>query len=169
MENVYVKEGITKKQIQQLINYTNTDELIQETTKDLERFKSIEHFTTWLKKDRTVFVLTDIKDNLLGILWYGRKTLPNKKYLLPFSIENYGVTFAVRIYKPARGKGLSKLFMDKAFDKYKHLLEYTENKHKGIWLETTKSNLAAIRAYERFGFKIVSNPDTDNRIIMCQF
>ncbi len=169
METVYIKEGITKKQIQQLINYTNTDEIIQETTKDLERFRSIEHFTSWQKKDRTVFVLTDVKDNLLGILWYGRKNLPNKKYLLPINKDSYGVTFAVRIYKPARGKGLSKHFMDKAFDKYKNLLEYTQNPNKGIWLETTKNNLAAIRAYERFGFKVVSNPDTDNRIIMCLF
>ncbi len=169
MEKVYIKEGITKKQIQQLINYSNTDELIQETTKDRDRFGTIENFNSWLKKDRTVFVLTDVKDNLLGILWFGRKTLPKKNYILPMNKGNFGITFAVRIYKPARGKGLSKHFMDKAFEKYKNLLEYTQNVQKDIWLETNKNNLAAIRAYERYGFKVVTSPDEDNRVIMCLF
>ena len=53
MENVFVKEGITKKQIQQLINYTNTDEIIKKFDE--------------CKNNYGIDLYKDNKDNCMGI------------------------------------------------------------------------------------------------------
>lgn len=147
-----VTEEISPSQVKDLINYSNTDELILKTTKDSARFKDKNTFDDWSKKNRKIYTLSDEKGKLLGIIWFGKKQIPNGN-------GKFGITFAIRIYAEARGKGNAKPFMEEAFGKYKQTKEYKENPAKGIWLETRTDNIAAIKAYERFGFREIETKE----------
>jgi len=143
-----VLKGLSKKQIFQLIIYTKTDGQIKRYTHDYERFKNIKAFTTWKNRGKIIYTLADRSGKLNGIVWFARKTYKNARY-----------TFAIRTYKPIRGKGVAKKFMDIAIRHF-HL------KKKGkIWLETTKENIPANKLYKDFGFKKISSSSED-RIIM---
>jgi len=145
--NIKFQKGISEKQIGQLIEYSSTDELVGKFTHDRERFGSREAFGEWLKKGRDIKVMTNDKGDLLGIFWYGFKEMP-------LGDKNYDTTFAIRIYGEARGKGLGLDFMKKSL------------KERGIWLKISDDNLAAKALYFKFGFRQVSEPDENNKIIM---
>ncbi len=163
------KEGITEKQIEELIAYSNSDELVKKNTGDLIRFKDRANFDKWARVERKIYTLANSEDELLGIVWFRTMALPlNKKFILNFDKEKYGITFAIRIYGKARGKGYAEEFLNWALDKYLKTKDYLENDHKGFFLETRKDNLAAIKLYSKFGFKVVSKPDKNERVIMIQ-
>ena len=163
-----VNKGISEKQIEELIGFSNKDPLILSTTQDSERFKDKKSFETWLQKKRTIYVLTEKGGKLLGVIWFGLKTLPKDyNYITSLDVNHYGITFAIRLYQDARGKGLSEPFINETFKKYKLTREFRETSAKGMWLETKIDNLPAIKAYEKFGFGLVSAPNENGRIIMC--
>lgn len=170
MENVKVEKLITDKQIEELIKYSNNDEALMLTTSDAKRFKDKTAFDLWLKKDRTIYIMTNSRCDLLGIIWFGKQTLPpNTNYAKSIEFINYGVTFAIRIYGNARGKGLARGFMKKTFKLYSKSDEFGKNSHNGIWLETNPDNNIAIKLYEQFGFKKFGDINENGRIIMLQF
>jgi ribosomal protein S18 acetylase RimI-like enzyme len=169
MNDVIVKEDITKDQIKQLVLYTNTDRLIQKTTEDKKRFASLSSYNKWLKKGRKIYTLVDNKNNLMGIMWFGKKELPDKKYTLSFNKQNYSLTFAIRIYSEARGKGLAIKFIKEAYEKFKKTPEYLQNPAKGMWIEIFEHNLPAIKTYTKFGFRKVCAADKDKKLIMFLF
>ena len=146
MEIIY-REGILEKQIDQLIEYSKTDESVQRFTADAERFKDRKAFNDWKSKGRKIFTLSDEKDNLLGIIWIGQKEIE-------VGDKKYDKTFAIRIYGEARGKGLALDFMKKSV------------KEKGIWIECSADNLPAQALYKKFGFELVSKPDKNNKVIL---
>lgn len=148
------KKGIDDKQIDQLIEYSLSDENVGKFTSDRERFKSREAFDEWKSKRREIFTLVDENDNLLGIIWMGIREIPDKKYNGETDLKKYNKTFAIRIYGEARGKGLGLDFMKKSL------------KGSGFWLETSDDNLAAKALYKKFGFKQISEADENNKIIM---
>ncbi|MBI2600656.1 GNAT family N-acetyltransferase [Candidatus Daviesbacteria bacterium] len=159
------KKGISEKQINQLIYYTNNDLDIGKFTSDLKRFKNRQMFDKWQKKKRTIFTITDEKSNLLGIFWIGEEDLagekiPNQDLLFSFKREDYGITFAVRIYGQARGKGLAKEFIERSFKEF--------NAKKKIWLDTKVENERAISLYKKLGFKTATRADKEGWIIMIQ-
>lgn len=155
-----ITDGITSSQIQDLINYSNTDGLILKTTRDNTRFKDKSAYDSWSKKNRKIYTITDEADKLLGIIWFGVEKIPSE-----VSGENkYGITFAIRIYGDARGHGNAKPFLQEAFRRYKETSEYKENPAKGFWLETNSDNLPAVAAYKRFGFEVIS--EENGRILM---
>lgn len=159
INNFDIKEGISKKQISDLISYSNKDTLIQYTTSDNTRFKDRIAFNRWLEKGRDVYVMSDKKEKLFGIIWFGKKPIPkDANFTKVFNKDLYSVTFAIRIYENARGKGLSIPFMKAAFRKH--------NNPKYVWLKTDEKNQIAIRVYEKFGFEKVSTADENGRIIM---
>ncbi len=165
-----VTEGISDSQIDQLINYSNTDSLVTEETSDATRFKNKKSFDFWRKKGRKIYVMADQSGNLLGIIWLGEKNIPsNKNYFKKFELGKYKITMAIRLYEDARGRGLSKMFMNKAWDMYKKTDEFKNAPEKRMWLETYENNIPAISAYKKFGFEAVSRPDENGRIIMALF
>jgi RimJ/RimL family protein N-acetyltransferase len=152
--DIKFKKGILNKQIDQLIKYSLTDEVIGKFTSDKERFKNKEAFLEWKNKGREIFTLTNKNNDLLGIIWFGFKELPKRDYREEIDLKNYKISFAIRIYGEARGKGLALDFMKKSL------------KMKGIWLEVSDGNLAAKNLYTKFGFRQVSSVDKNNKIIM---
>lgn len=162
-----IQPGITEKQIDQLIKHTNSDEIIHKYTFDLQRFKNKQDFLGWKEKNRTIYTLTNSPGDLLGIVWFGPKEIPKDKiYIHKIQQNDYSITFAVRIYKKARGKGLAKNFILECFNKYNESEEFTKLDKKKIWLETYAGNLPAVHIYHKFGFEQVTEPDENNKVIM---
>jgi ribosomal protein S18 acetylase RimI-like enzyme len=153
-QDVFIQQGIIDCQISQLIENSQTDIEVKKFTSDPIRFKDHQSFSQWLQQGRIIYTLIDKNNNLLGIVWFGQKDPPIK--------VNANFTFAIRIYGPARGQGLSQIFMKTAFDDL--LKNKKKSKITGFWLETANENFAAIHTYEKFGFKKVS--ELDGKTIM---
>jgi ribosomal protein S18 acetylase RimI-like enzyme len=153
------KKGITEKQINQLIEYTNSDSDISKYTGDLNRFSTREQFDNWMNKERTIYTLVDENENLTGIVWVRESLLPeDKEYTKEFDHQEFGVTFAIRLYEGARGKGLAEDFIKDSIKDF--------DPQKKVWLDTKADNFRAINLYQKLGYKIVSKPDQANIIIM---
>jgi ribosomal protein S18 acetylase RimI-like enzyme len=156
--DVFVKNSISENQINQLIKYSHNDPSVLKFTSDPVRFKDRSSFNDWYKKGRITFTLVDKDENLLGIIWFG------KKELLGFSQYNY--TFAIRIYGEARGQGLSQEFIQIA---YQDILQNCDiPKITGFWLETSVDNFAAIKTYEKFGFKPIDCNSSTTKVLMTK-
>jgi RimJ/RimL family protein N-acetyltransferase len=134
-----IKKGLSEKNIKELIEYANYDEEVKKNTSDSKRFKDRESFENWLKKGRKIYRLVNERDDLMGISWFGP--------------DGDGFTFGIRIYGEARGKGLSYGFLKETMDDYMKEEEYQKAINKDFWLETSKDNIAAIKIYEKMGFK----------------
>lgn len=145
--DVFVEQGILDCQIDQLIQYSHSDPEVLKFTSDSTRFTDKSAFQQWQQQGRIIYTLSDLQKNLLGIIWFGQKDPPINL--------NANFTFAIRIYGPARGQGLSQEFTKITFD---DLLKNQKNSHiTAIWLETKQKNFAAIHVYQKFGFKKVKN------------
>ena len=73
--------------------------------------------------------------------------------------SEFDTTAAIRLYGEARGKGLSRWFLDVALKRYGDA---------NYWLRTSSDNVSAIKTYEGLGFKIASAPDDENKIILTR-
>lgn len=146
------RKGIFADNIDQLIKYSNDkkDTAIYKFTSDKTRFLNKKAFDKWFKQGKIIYTALDDKKNLVGIIWFANKKIP---------VDNYphNITFAIRIYPKARGKGLSFNFMDYAFKNYKA---------QKVWLECSFDNIPANKLYQKFGFKQITKPDSKNKIIM---
>src|SRR5688572_23736118 len=105
-----IQNGIQEKQIDQLIEYTNSDKLVKTQTNDLSRFKNKDTFLDWIERKRIINTLIDSNENLLGLIWFSKSILPKR--------ADYPFTFAIRIYGMARGKGFGLPFMKYAFKEF---------------------------------------------------
>lgn len=162
-----VNEGITEEQIEELIHYSSSDEQVAAQTSDPKRFKNRAAYDEWTKKRRTIYTMADTEDTLLGIIWYGTQPLPrDKTFIADLNLDDYGITFAIRIYGQARGRKLANPFMASAWRKYSISTGYQQQTTKGVWLETNERNVNAVNAYKRFGFQQISSSDEHNRILM---
>lgn len=150
--DLQIKEGISDKQINQLIEYSRTDPQIQKFTSDHTRFKDRKSFSKWHEKGRRIFTLTNQEGNLLGICWVGEKSLPNVDYQKVFDTKRYGTTLAVRTYGQGRGKGLAVVLIE-------HTLRFYQPKD-GVWLQTAFENLSARKLYQSLGFEEVFVDDS---------
>jgi len=146
-----IKKGLSEKNIKQLINFANNDELVRRFTSDQKRFRDRESFEKWLEKNRKVYSLVDKEDNLRGISWFGQ--------------EGEGFTLALRIYSEARGKGLAFGFLKKTMEDFMTEPEYRNAKNKEWWLETLEENVAAIKIYEKLGFELVKKGESVGKLI----
>lgn len=164
--DVQVIPGITDQQIDELIYYSNSDKNIVRFTSDQTRFKDRSAFESWIQHGRIIYTLTGNDGSLLGIIWFGEKAISANPDLLinPVDLSSYGITFAIRTYSEARGRGLSKMFMQNSFENFRSL-ERTFLK-PGIWLEVSSDNTPAISVYERHGFQKITNPDESDKILM---
>lgn len=153
-KDAFIQQGILDCQIDQLINFSNSDPDIKKFTSDPIRFKNRQAFNQWLEHGRIIYTLIDQKNNLLGIVWFSQKESPLKL------AANF--TLAIRLYGLARGQGLSQVFLKTAFDDF--INHKNKQKISGFWLQVSIDNLAAIRTYEKFGFNKLGQ--TDNKLIM---
>ncbi len=158
LQTFQIIDGILDKHIDQLIIFSQKDPVIVKHTNDPKRFKDREAFDSWRDKDKQIFVLTNNNHDLLGLVWF------SKKYIFSPTYKDYGITFAIRIYPPVRGKGLSKEFAKKAIEMLKDTKFYKSAENKGIWLATKHSNEAARKVYGNLGFVEVAS--TNGRIVM---
>jgi len=154
-QDVFVQQGIMDCQIEQLIEFSQTDSDVQKYTSDKSRFQDKTSFSQWLQQGRIIYTLIDTNNNLLGIIWFGQKNPPSENIKANF-------TFAIRIYNSARGQGLSQEFMKIAFNDLRS--DHQNSRINGFWLETSIDNFAAIHTYKKFGFKQIDQKD--NKIIM---
>lgn len=152
-KDLFIQQGIIDCQIDQLIEYSNTDPQVEKFTSDPIRFKNRQSFDQWLNKGRIIYTLTDKAKNLLGIIWFGKKSPPIK-------IEA-NFTFAIRLYSSARGQGFSQKFMNIVFN---DLLKEKKDVI-ALWLDTEIENSVAIHTYEKFGFKKIE--EKNNRVVMA--
>jgi hypothetical protein len=169
MADVRFAQGLTDKQIEQLVAYSTdkNDKAIQNFTSDAERFPNKEAVMRWLE-GRSVYNLTNADGDLLGMSGLGKKSMPERKPMQPFDASEYGVTFMIRMYGPARGKRLSGPLTDFAIHEYKQTEEYQALENKGIWLKTSDTNKPAIKSYIKTGFVQVTEPDEENKILMIK-
>ena len=151
-----IAEKLAEKQIEQLIEFSNSDPEILANTRDAERFKDRKGFDVWISKPKKIFVLTNDDQDLLGIIWFPKSTLALDK--------RYGIGFAIRIYPPARGKGLSRSFTNEAIERLKQTDFYKNIPNKGIFLDSLIQNKKAHSLYEKLGFKEIG--EKDGRIVM---
>jgi ribosomal protein S18 acetylase RimI-like enzyme len=154
-----IAQGLSEANIAQLIDYSQNDPRIKQFTRDSERFKDKEAVETFLQNAR-VYALTD-NEKLNGIIWFSPKPLPQKEYTKSLDKDAYDITFAIRLYEGAEGKGLSLPFMKEVFTHYQQ-----ETGSQTIWLEVKENNEKAVHLYQKFGFEQISNPDPDGRIVM---
>jgi ribosomal protein S18 acetylase RimI-like enzyme len=147
-------KGLSEKNIDQLIAFTNSDNDVQKNTSDLKRFANRELWKKWKEKGRKIYAMVDENDDLMGITWFGP--------------ESDGFTFAIRIYGNARGKGLSENFLRKTMEDFMKEPEYINAQNKSWWLETSKDNLPAIKIYEKLGFVKTSDGVTPDKAIYCK-
>jgi len=148
MNDFVFKHGITDSQIDELIYFANNDPQIIAYTSDKTRFANRQAFDSWIiRRNPSIYTLSNNKDNLCGLIWLEKD---NK-------IPGFDYTFAIRLYADARGKGLSYDFMKQAFD---------DLKPAKVWLECSADNLPAASLYKKFGFVQISEPDSNNKILM---
>ncbi len=150
------KKGITDPQIDQLVEYSKTDPTIIKFTSDPIRFKDKITANQWLA-NVVIYTLSDQDGNLVGITWFDPKALPKREFTVKINPADFPLTFAIRIYGEARGKGQSTDFMKKSFEDYKP---------GNVWIETSFDNIPTQKLAEKFGFKQVSDPDQRGKIIM---
>lgn len=146
-----IKKGLSGENIDQLICYANQDSEVKKFTSDAKRFKDRKSYKEWLKKGRSIYALVNKKGELRGISWFGE--------------EGEGFTLAIRIYGEARGKGLAKDFLMETMVDFMKSQKYLKAKNKDWWLETSKDNTAAIKLYEKLGFKKSEEGKSKEKII----
>lgn len=160
-----IYQGITDMQVAQLINFTNTDALVQRNTSDVNRFKDLRTYERWRSKGRTVYTLADEGQTLLGIIWLGNEPLPEKTFLFPLNLLDFTTTLAMRIYGDARGKGIAKAFLIPTLRHFICQREGSKNS-SGIWIETSVDNTPVLRSFSSVGFTQATKQDERKKIIM---
>lgn len=153
--------GISDSQILELIFLSQTDELVKKHTSDLERFKNFEDVKTWATK-RAVYTLKSNDSQLLGLIWFSQEDIPQALFTENFDRSSFTRTFAIRMYGQARGGGYALKFMENCFRDFWEKSGIEE----GIWLEVSNNNKPALKLYRNFGFRKISVPDENNKILM---
>jgi ribosomal protein S18 acetylase RimI-like enzyme len=167
MDNLKIKEGISNNQIDQLVKFANEDEQIVKLTSDFRRFRTREMADQWFTEVKPqVYVLEDQNQNLKGIIWFDDLPILKDEYTVNFDITEYQLTFAIRLYDDARGKGLAKNFFEECLRRLKESDYYKKLECKGLWLTTKPENIGAIALYEKLGFIHVNTPEKIGRVLM---
>jgi len=165
-ERFILNRGVTQKQVLHLIELAGSDTEVRAQTSDPKRFAGRSELERWLAKRRIIYTLTDDADELCGVAWFGEEKMPIRTPIEDYNPEDYGVTFAIRTYGKARGKGVAGGLLSGAIKDVVTRDWYGKLQNNGIWLETSDSNAPAKKLYEKTGWTRVSDPDEKGRILM---
>lgn len=138
------------------------DESLRAMTRDLSRFSTAGQLAEWLP-GHDIVCLQDPAGSLLGVVWVVRKALPERSdYFDPELIRTHGpgLTWAIRTYRPARGRGLSTVFAEIALER---LLD-KRGEERSLWYQTKAENTKARNLAKRVGFTEVSG-EVDGTVI----
>lgn len=163
-----IKGGLTSKQINELINYAKSDKAVKTYTLDPKRFRNKQTYEQWLKMGRCPYSLCDRKGSLLGLIWFRHKDIPKVNRISDFrnlDTSHYQITLAIRTYGSARGKGLARQLILKAFQLYSNTDNFKNILGQGVWLTTSINNTPAVNTYKNL-FTQISDPDDRGKIIM---
>ncbi|HEX5456070.1 MAG TPA: GNAT family N-acetyltransferase [Candidatus Saccharimonadales bacterium] len=120
------------------------------------RFKNIDAYRKWAEKERIVYLLirkrNKVEVDVGGIVWFGRR---ENKLIDP----RYDLTFGIRLYEGCVGKGLAVPFMKATHDDLKRFYP-----NRAIWLDFAEDNIAARKAYSKFGY--IDLTEADGRVVM---
>lgn len=146
----YVSQIITKSRQPHVMKF--------EGHEDAEgRFKDLQSYKKWAEKERIVYLLIrkggggEVPD-VGGIVWFGRR---ENKLIDPI----YDLTFGIRLYEGCVGKGLAVPFMRATHDDLKRFYP-----NQAIWLDFAEDNIAARKAYSKFGYEDLA--EADGRVVM---
>lgn len=166
---VPIRQTLSPIQLEQLVWYSQNDPSVLENTHDKERFATVEQAREWFDSSKA-YVLTDSGDeegNLKGIIWFQRSDLPKGQYLdRMFEPRECGITFAIRLYGGMRGKNIANKFIHLVLTDLVHSDFYRETHARKIWLSVKSTNFAALRSYEKSGFRQISDLDSEGRLLM---
>jgi RimJ/RimL family protein N-acetyltransferase len=95
--------------------------------------------------------LVDTRKKLLGVIWFGKK--------------NGGITFAIRLFPPLRGKGYSATFLQKVMAKFLKSEDYKKMGKTKIWLKTHSDNISAIKLYTKSDWKEIEDDGKEKTFI----
>ncbi len=155
-----VKPEIEENEIQQLINLTKTDKKIRKYTRDFSRFSTKRKYMEWRENKKFVYTLINEVGGLLGIVWFCKENPPEE---LPDQ-KKYPFTASIRLYPPARGKGLAKAFMKICLKDFVSTIVYKGSKNRGIWITILRENVPSRKLQSDIGFKEVMTKG--DRVIM---
>jgi ribosomal protein S18 acetylase RimI-like enzyme len=168
----FIRTGIADEHIDVVINAANTDPDIEKNTSDKRRFANRYAYDAWLSKGRSIFTLVAPDATLAGLIWLGADQAKEPASYTdgPVDLSEWGITFAIRTYPPHRGRGLAVPFIRSAIDVFVKSDAYANAPHKGIWLEVVAENVAAVRSYEKVGFRTVGvNAEGEFLMLMREY
>ena len=140
---------ITRLNQKQIIEYSQKDPLVKKFTHDHTRFKDLSSINRWYQKGKRVYFLIRPRNKLVGLIWFGKSKLNRSDLKAP------NFTFAIRIYQPARGLGLSEKFFTVAYKDFLKKVGSENLKYKGLWLKTNRKNRVALHLYQKLRFKVL--------------
>lgn len=162
-ETLKIKKGLTNAQINQLIEYSKSDDSLKKFTSDPQRFATREGFDKFSTHILAYYTLVDDSDNLMGLIWFDDFPLPATK---GETFRGYGISFAIRIYADARGKGLAVPFTKISLEDFQKSNDYQNHPHYKIWLAVSPNNYPAISTYKKSGFKKIGFWEEKNKLLM---
>lgn len=144
---LFAAVGLTELIAAQLVERSKEKHLLPWCPNDAaKRFSTVEKVAEWMQKGRLVVPpLSQDEQSLVGISWIGPGTPSETEPKIPGATH----TFALRMYQPGVGKGLSADLTGAMLATNRYFNEAND----GVWLETWGDNFAAIKSYERNGFR----------------
>ena len=110
----------------------------------------------WLSKGRSIYLLTNAINDVLGIAWYGQE----KPEVEAIDSSQFTRTCAYRLFCSARGKGLAELFIQDSMTLDRAFLSAV-GLYEQYHLETFANNFPARKSYTRVGFREVARIPQD--------
>ena len=152
-DDIFIYRGWNDTVANDLTIKSREPEMLRNVPRDAsERFCDMESARAWHDKtSRIVYSLGNT--SLAGVIWYGYQQHPTL---------DAEVTFAIRMYKEARGKQLGRAFMHATLEDLSETIGYDG----AIWLETNTDNLAARRLYENVGYTYADELARPDRLTM---
>jgi hypothetical protein len=148
-----MRRGLDLELALQLINKSWESEIYASCPNDADkRFKDLGSLEEWLSRERQVYPLVDEQSqDLGGIIWHGPKPFPKAE----FGPQAAQDTFAIRLYKGYRGRGLAEPFMKNCL--WDYVTTVVENGRAGyfhgIWLSSRLDRKGAQVLFRRFGYQ----------------